>query len=427
MIIDEANNWQSSARQVRGTVALQNGAIRSLNTSSNVKTITDGFPRMHDVKCTAKNINLIPYPYATSGEEVAGVTCVIQEDGGVLLNGTPNRNNMLVLANEIDLPAGTYSFLSSAGDLGIFRLLIFNNDGSPYKVIRNGIFTVTEDKFFNLVLAITSKIPAFNNAVYYPMLRQGEYENSPYVRYYDLNTVSFRRVGKNLFSINDAVLNAQFNTRVENNEIVYENANGTDFVFSYLLDYEPGKRYKISLNNTAINSFSVYKLDGTLLQTGNIENDTINFSAIGQYISQVWVRFKSIATTGKTRVGKIQIEQGNNATEYLEYTEQIAFANDTFSSLPNMTIINSVPFMPMTIQYLAKAGTPTYLTGEDHIKSLAITREGEMGKFFGFGVCQKLVTKLVGYNGTINDSSYFSNVGFRTTGDYIDAFPLFFV
>ena len=99
MIIDEANNWQSSARQVRGTVALQNGAIRSLNTSSNVKTITDGFPRMHDVKCTAKNINLIPYPYATSGEEVAGVTCVIQEDGGVLLNGTPNRNNILTLAD----------------------------------------------------------------------------------------------------------------------------------------------------------------------------------------------------------------------------------------------------------------------------------------------------------------------------------------
>ena len=427
MIIDEANNWQSSARQVRGTVALQNGAIRSLNTSSNVKTITDGFPRMHDVKCTAKNINLIPYPYETSGEEVAGVTCVIQEDGGILLNGTPNSNKILTLANEIGLPAGTYSFLSSAGDLGIFRLLIFNNDGSPYKVIRNGIFTITEDKYSNLILAITSKTPAFNNAVYYPMLRQGEYENSPYVRYYDLNTVSFRRVGKNLFSINDAVLNAQFNTRVENNEIVYENANGTDFVFSYLLDYEPGKHYKISLNNTAINSFSVYKLDGTLLQTGNIENDTINFSAIGQYISQVWVRFKSIATTGKTRVGKIQIEQGNNATEYLEYTEQIAFANDTFSSLPNMTIINSVPFMPMTIQYLAKAGTPTYLTGEDNIKSIAITREGEMGKFFGFGVCQKLVTKLVGYNDTINDSSYFSNVGFRTTGDYISAFPLFFI
>lgn len=427
MIIDEANNWQSPARQVRGTVALQNGAIRSLNTSSNVKTITDGFPQMHDVKCTAKNINLIPYPYETSGEEVAGVTCVIQEDGGVLLNGTPNSNKILTLANEIDLPAGTYSFLSSAGDLGIFRLLIFNNDGSPYKVIKNGIFTVTEDKFFHLVLAITSKIPAFDNAVYYPMLRQGKYESSPYVRYYDLNTVSFRRVGKNLFSINDAVLNAQFNTRVENNEIVYENANGTDFVFSYLLDYETGKRYKISLNNTVINSFSVYKLDGTLLQTGNIENDTINFSAIGQYISQVWVRFKSIATTGKTRVGKIQIEQGNNATEYLEYTEQIAFANDTFSSLPNMTIINSVPFMPMTIQYLAKAGIPTYLTGEDNIKSLAITREGEMGKFFGFGVCQKLVTKLVGYNDTINDSSCFSNVGFRTTGDYIDAFPLFFI
>ena len=144
-------------------------------------------------------------------------------------------------------------------------------------------------------------------------------------------------------------------------------------------------------------------------------------------MSQVWVRFKSIATTGKTRVGKIQIEQGNNATEYLEYTEQIAFANDTFSSLPNMTIINSVPFMPMTIQYLAKAGNPTYLTGEDNIKSLAITREGEMGKFFGFGVCQKLVAKLVGYNGIINDSSYFSNVGFRTTGDYIGAFPLFFI
>lgn len=430
MIIDEANNWQSSTRQVKGTVALQNGAIRSLNTSSNVKTITDGFPRTHNVKCTVSNINLIPYPYLTSGEEVAGVNCVIQEDGGIFLNGTPDSAKALILADEISLPPATYSFLSSAADLGIFRLIIFNENGTVYKTIKNGVFTITENnKYCRLTLIITSSTPAFDNAVFYPMLRQGEYENSPYVRYYDLNTIFFRRVGKNLFSINDAVLNAQFNTRVENNEIVYENANGTDFVFSYLLDYETGRRYKISLNNTAINSFSVYKLDGTLLQTGNIENDTINFSTIGQYISQVWVRFKSIATTGETRVGKIQIEQGNSATEYHEYVEQVAAANDTFSSLMNMTIINSVPFMPMTIQYLAEAGIPTYLTGEDNIKSLVITREGEMGNFFGFGVCQKLVAKLIGYNDTINESSYFSNAGFRTTDiydDYVGVFPLFF-
>lgn len=64
----------------------------------------------------------------------------------------------------------------------------------------------------------------------------------------------------------------------------------------------------------------------------------------------------------------------------------------------------------------------------DAIKNIKITREGENGKFFGFGVCQSIVLKLLDKTRTI-DITTANNLKayFKAGGEYVTPFPKFFV
>jgi hypothetical protein len=64
----------------------------------------------------------------------------------------------------------------------------------------------------------------------------------------------------------------------------------------------------------------------------------------------------------------------------------------------------------------------------DHLQSFKVERIGEEGKFFGFGICQKLTVKLVDKDRTINITPKHSfEAVFGTQYDYVYTNPVFYV
>ena len=64
----------------------------------------------------------------------------------------------------------------------------------------------------------------------------------------------------------------------------------------------------------------------------------------------------------------------------------------------------------------------------DNLASFVVDREGEGGKFFGFGICQKLTVKLVDKNREININTSHSFKAYLTTGEeYYTPYPEFLV
>lgn len=79
----------------------------------------------------------------------------------------------------------------------------------------------------------------------------------------------------------------------------------------------------------------------------------------------------------------------------------------------------------MALSYQEPAQT---FTNEDYIQTLTIDRVGENGKFFGFGISQKLKLNLLDKNGDIEiNYEYPYRVSFKADVEYINNFADFFV
>lgn len=98
----------------------------------------------------------------------------------------------------------------------------------------------------------------------------------------------------------------------------------------------------------------------------------------------------------------------------------------------NENIINAFNSPIRTIKGKAEFNKGSALaitySGEDNLKSIAIDRVGESGKFFGFGVCQKTTINLLDTNREIsvnpNDTI---NISFGIDEEYITNYPTFYI
>ena len=131
-------------------------------------------------------------------------------------------------------------------------------------------------------------------------------------------------------------------------------------------------------------------------------------------------------------VRNIQIEIGENATEYESFTYQSAYAGDDWSiygikPISPMTLTTNLENTTITIGYEANQKTNTY-SYTDALQSINIERVGDNSKFFGYGICQRLNVKLRDKERAIstnNENSF--KVYFASGEEFIDNFPPFYV
>ena len=435
MITDNTNVWNSPVRNIKGQVELSNSSTVSTS-GKRIINLRNVYPKAHNITCKIRNTNLIPFPYANTTATINGITYTVNEDRSVTANGTATADAFFYLSNDILLPPGTYIF-NSPNITTELRATLNNLDGTLDKYLQAGTaFTTTENKKLIIYLVILSG-NTIENVTFYPQLELGTVatDYSQYVA--DLSAVSVKRVGKNLFNINDAILESKYNARIENNKILYDYTDTmtNDFVFSYWLDVQKNTTYKISLNGSTIKNYYLYtdKLLGTSLGSKTLTsyfNSGNNTRILVGFYSEKANRPEG---SGTATISDVQIELGTAASEYEEYKGQTAnsnaagIVNGLTSATPNMTITATVPDVIIDIEY-KKRLAPVSITSEGNLKSFTIERVGEEGKFFGFGICQKANLHLVDKNReTTITTANFMKYKLSTSNTYISPFPYFYV
>ena len=438
MITDNTNVWNSPVRNIKGQVELFDSSTVSTS-GKGIINLRNVYPKAHNITCKIRNTNLIPFPYVNTTVTINGVTYTVNEDRSVTANGTATADAFFYLSNDILLPPGTYIFNSpnTTTDNRELRAALNNLDGTLDEYPQAGTaFTTTENKKLRIYLVILSG-NTIENVTFYPQLELGTVatDYSQYVA--DLSAVSVKRVGKNLFNINDAILESKYNARIENNKILYDYTDTMtdDFVFSYWLDVKKNTTYKISLNGSTIKNYYLYtdKLLGTSLGSKTLTsyfNSGNNTKILVGFYSEKANRPEG---SGTATISDVQIELGTAASEYEKYKGQTAnsnaagIVNGLTSATPNMTITATVPDVIIDIEY-KKRSAPVSITSGGKLKSFTIERVGEEGKFFGFGICQKANLHLVDKNReTTITTANFMKYKLSASNTYISPFPYFYV
>jgi hypothetical protein len=186
---------QSAANAIRNKVS---GALIRVN---------DVSPMEHYPMVRVHGKNLIPYPYKQSTSSDFGGTFVAQEDGGVLVSGTPTGYASLSLYEGVPLVKTGKVILSCGGDSENISLEMAMYDANKnmvfYRETSESLPPVSVDlDSYPLVTSwvIYLKRNASNvemRGVAYPQLEVGE-EATEYVPYIDPTTVKVRVCGKNL-------------------------------------------------------------------------------------------------------------------------------------------------------------------------------------------------------------------------------------
>ena len=305
---------------------------------------TDVITGRQEIQVAGNNL----MPNNLENPTVSGLTITIGEDKSILLNGTNTVNVDLHLAENVYLPAGTYTTSihksGTISDSGY--LVVIGMDGTEIsgaslnmKNVNSKTFTLSEGKYVYFRL-YASRNRTFTNFKIYPMLELGS-SASEYEAYkgntYEVN------LGKNLFNINAS------NTAV-----------GVDCVFS---------GSELSLNNTTTGSGNIYNnntntiklsagtytfsttTSGTFTRNGKdvaiyLRNKSNSSAIVSMFSTEQYIKNQTFTLNEDTEVYmqlytngsgfvfdnfviNIQLEKGIEATSYAEYFTPIElYEND---------------------------------------------------------------------------------------------------
>ena len=200
-------------------------------------------------------------------------------------------------------------------------------------------------------------------------------------------------------------------------QVVYEDGTMDGYTCSDSMWYMPKKN---------IVKFGLRKINDRTTETTPIKITNIQVELVGIIPDE-----SQLVEETDTRAYYI----GYNPTPYERY---IAPEEITVSEGAAITDITPLPYMSfycyneslqevayMNLSYDIPAQV---FTNEDYIQSLSIDRVGENGKFFGFGVTQKLKLSLLDKDNIIElDYDYPYRVSFKADVEYINNFADFFV
>lgn len=126
--------------------------------------------------------NVIPINAKTA--TASGVTLIINDDGSILINGTAEENNGILLnkfSQVKNFPSGKYAVAVFGDNTTGLALQIRSNTGflSP----NNGVITIPEDSINNYVRLRFASGTTFNNVIVYPMMVRGDAVPTEYEPY----------------------------------------------------------------------------------------------------------------------------------------------------------------------------------------------------------------------------------------------------
>jgi hypothetical protein len=182
-MINITNNLTSPVRQVKGKVELLNNSTTVTGETINITT------KPQNIKCVVSSKNKIYFPYHEDSQTINGITYTINSDGSVTANGTATMYSFWYLAQNYQIPKGTY-ILSSINTTSKQELrgTVYNLDGTPEKYLSGGSFTITEDKLIDIYFVFLKGDTV--NTTYKPILELGSEatEYTPFIS--DLTTIT---------------------------------------------------------------------------------------------------------------------------------------------------------------------------------------------------------------------------------------------
>lgn len=272
------------------------------------------------IKMSSNSKNLIPYPYATASKTISGVTFTVQEDGGIKVEGTPNKP---VSMFYISTPANTISALK----IGNTYTLSGYRSGSGATLFYKNTevsdsYTFTCDAQ-NPLIGIKVVQGTTADALFYPQLEEGSVATN-----YELNTgskevlkVSYN--SKNFFDINNVYspLNTDTYEISDNKLKVYRNRAFVVGVF-YHIPLPVGTQYTlyydIEYGGTATGVYN-YADDKVF----NVRSNHVNYTGTVGDTGYLKLEFSRIGgdndKLGWVTYSNIQVELGNKKTDYVPY------------------------------------------------------------------------------------------------------------
>lgn len=269
------------------------------------------------IKMSSNSKNLIPYPYATTSKTISGVTFTIQEDGGIKVEGTPNKP---VSMFYISTPANTISALK----IGNTYTLSGYRSGSGATLFYNNTdvsdsYTFTCDAQ-NPLIGIKVVQGATADALFYPQLEEGSVATN-----YELNTGS-KEVLKVSYNSKNFFDKTNYSVQSHNNVVRFDISKlkiGEQYTISSNL---PLYWIKISNSSDGWNSVQQNSSTGIYNYTFIMQrNPNIPASATTQYLFLGIENGKMITDINAIVDYNIQVELGDKATDYVPYFNTVVW------------------------------------------------------------------------------------------------------
>lgn len=322
-----------------------------------VVRVDDVSPVEHKAIAKVSSKNLIPFPYPDFSYNIdAGITVTLQDDGGVLLNGTATEPVFINLSRRIK-----YS------DVDV-------NHKSTHGMITNAIsdsICLRYDSSNTTAYIYVIKGTTCDNIVFYPQLEIG-YTATEYTPYVDVSTATVNGFSKNLLesrtSHSETVSGVTF-TIDEAGKCKINGTNTTDtWIFSYakINDsdfYIPkGTTVTVSGINCTDSTYAIriFTDTGVGNTIGGLQGDYYSPTTItleeDTLIKTVLIRVGPNATVNNAVVTP-QIEIGSNATDYEPYVKPTTHTPASDGTLeidsiaPTMTLLADKSGVNIDVKY----------------------------------------------------------------------------
>lgn len=348
--------------------------------------VDDASPVEHNLRCTVKTKNLIPYPFVDTSITRSGLTFTDNGDGSIAVKGTVTADySVFVLQNKLELVDGeTYTL----GDSSNIYLAYTDKNGTT-KYVYNTTFTWSKDyTFVRLYLQFSKN--AVVDTVLRPMLYVGD-TAVDFVPYVDPTSVKVTRCGKNLLTAEGRTVTNFGAYSNQTNRVVKEgciylglsvnnyyspqyitsydvsspdkisftvsNNSGYGLAFSYKA--RPGDIYTLSVGDRPTDSsriaFSFYTHDGSLISYAITAMGSADKTVTATVPDNcAWMIVLLIGTVANTEItfSNVQLEFGSAATEY-----KASQVLETYSVNADGTVEGITSLFPFMNIFTDKANT----------------------------------------------------------------------
>lgn len=326
----------------------------------------------HKASVKVSSKNLLPYPYHMATNSGSGGTFTVQDDGGIVLGGTPTDYIHILLYSGVCLNKNNLITISVGGEI--------TNAVVDFAIIdsANNILTSVSTKTStgNSVTINTKNYPAaakwtlalkreYNNiemtGVAYPKIEIGN-TATEYTPYVDPATVTVTRYGKNLFpTLSKTSKDGITLTKIDDYYVLDGRATSSGLITT--TTSLPGGTYTLSVNNPVHNNLdlAIVQIYSDTTKNSVVAKDNTSYSAYTAEISasndyQFRIRYEN-GVTYNNYIIKPQLELGTESTDYIAYSGRTTYTPDSDGTLeidaiaPTMTVFTDKPGAIVDVEY----------------------------------------------------------------------------